>query len=138
MHAVLAANAEADQPWVVDAAIELAKQTDATIAVVSVDELAPGSLSTLPRSAYRERAAEAATRAVERLAAAGITATRTVLSGGALEEILRFAQQEQADVIVVGSSIRGPIAERLLGSVPLGLLQRADKPVLVITKPAGA
>lgn len=138
MHAVLAANAEADQPWVVDAAIELSKQTGASLAVVSVDELAPGAMSTLPRSAYRERAEQAATRAVERLAAAGIEATRTVLSGAALEEILRFSQEQDADVIVVGSSVRSPLAERLLGSVPLGLLQQSNKPVLVITKPAGA
>lgn len=135
MHLVLAANAEADQPWVADATAELARQTGATVAVVSVDELAEGDIGAVPRSSYVQRAEAAADAAVERLATAGITASKTVLSGRALERLLEFSAEQHPDVIVVGSSARGALVERLLGSVPIGLLERAGRPVLMVTEP---
>lgn len=138
MHIVLAANAEADQPWVADAAADLATQTGATVAVVSVDELSEGARAALPRSVYLERAEAAADAALTRLGDKGVQATRTVLSGRALDRILEFADDQAADVIIVGSSTRGHLAERLLGSVPVGLVQQARKPVLVITHPSAS
>jgi nucleotide-binding universal stress UspA family protein len=36
---------------------------------------------------------------------------------------------------VVGSSHRSRVAARLLGSVPLSLVQRSRRPVLVVTEP---
>jgi nucleotide-binding universal stress UspA family protein len=133
---VLAANAQADQPWVAAAAAQVAKQTGASVAVLSVDELEVGAQAALPRSAYSRMAEEAAERAVQRLQAAGVEATKAVRFGGALEEIMDFAEQQQADLVIVGPSTRGPIATRLLGSVPLGLIQQSRHPVLVVTKPA--
>ena len=135
-HIVYAANAGADQPWVADAVAQLAEQTGAEVAVVSVDELETELLSTLPRSEFLRKADEAATAAVERLAERGIKATKTVLAGLALENIMAFAEQENADIIVVGASTRGRLASRLLGSVPLSLVQRSRRPVLVVTEPA--
>ena len=132
---VVAANAEADQPWVEDAAAQLARDTGADVAVVSVDELETEKLSPLPREVYLDRAEQAATRAVERFEAQGIRASRSVRSGRALDEIIAFADEQGADVIVVGSSTRGPVASALLGSVPLGLVRRAGRPVLVVTEP---
>jgi nucleotide-binding universal stress UspA family protein len=132
---VVAANAEEEQPWVVDAAAQLARDTGAEVAVVSVDELETEKLSPLPREVFRERAEEAATRAVERLDAEGIRASRSVRSGRALDEIIAFANEQDADLIVAGSSTRGPVARALLGSVPLGLVHRAGRPVLVVTEP---
>jgi nucleotide-binding universal stress UspA family protein len=135
---VLAANAEADQPWVADAAAQLARETGAEIAVMSADELETEMLSTLPRDVFRERAATAARRAVERVRAAGVEATEQVRSGPALQAILDFAEEQGADLIVVGSSTRGRMAQRLLGGVPLGLVQRSSRPVLVVTEPGAA
>ncbi len=135
---VLAANAEADQPWVADAAAQLARETGAEIAVMSADELETEMLSTLPRDVFRERAAGAARRAVERVRAAGVEATEQVRPGPALQAILDFAEEQGADLIVVGSSTRGRMAQRLLGGVPLGLVQRSPRPVLVVTEPAGS
>jgi nucleotide-binding universal stress UspA family protein len=132
---VFAANAEADQPWVADAAAELAKQTGARVAVVSVDDVQTEMLSTLPRSETQRFADEAASRAVERLRQDGVDATKTVLAGPALEQILAFADQEDADLIAVGSSTRSRLASRLLGNVPLSLVQRSRRPVLVVTEP---
>ena len=132
---VVAANAEADQPWVADAAAELARETVAEVSVVSVDELETEKLAPLPRDYYRERAERAATQAVERLASHGVSATTAVRSGPALDEIVAFADEQDADLLVVGSSTRGRMATALLGSVPLGLIRQARRPVLVVTEP---
>ena len=132
---VLGANAEADQPWVADAVAQLAQETGADVAVVSADELETEMLSTLPRDVLRERAATAARRAAERLQAAGVTATQHVATGPALTAIIDFADAQDADLIVVGSSTRGRLAERILGSTPLALVQRSSRPVMVVTEP---
>ncbi|BBH68781.1 hypothetical protein ACTI_54660 [Actinoplanes sp. OR16] len=136
MRIVLAANPEADQPWVTDAAADLVRQTGATVAVVAVDELEIEHLAPLPRSVYTERAERAKDNAVRRLADAGIEATGTVLPGRPVDQIIRFAEEQSADLIVVGSSVRPLVAQRLLGSVPLSLIQRAGRPVLVVTHPS--
>ncbi len=136
MHIVLAANPEADQPWVADAVAALAKQTGATVAVVSVDELELERLASVPREVYLKQAEQAATAAVERLATHNVSATRSVLSGRAVDRILDFTQEQQADLIVVGGSTRPALAARLLGSVPIALMSKSPRPVMIITHPA--
>jgi len=133
---VLAANADADQPWVADVAADLARQTGAEVAVLSVDELETELLSTVPREDRLEQAQRAADAAAARLREQGVDPTVQVASGDALEQIIAFADALQADLVVVGSSTRGRVASRLLGNVPLGLVQRAGRPVLVVTDPA--
>ncbi|MFC7529880.1 universal stress protein [Actinoplanes sp. GCM10030250] len=136
MRIVLAANPEVDQPWVTDAAADLVKQTGATVTVIAADELETEHLAPLPRSVYIERAERAADAAVARLAGAGIEAGRVVLPGRAVDQIIRYAEEHRADLIVVGSSARPLMAQRLLGSVPLTLIEKAGRPVLVVTHPA--
>jgi nucleotide-binding universal stress UspA family protein len=135
MHLVLALNAELPQDWVVDGTARFAAQTGATVAVVSVDEVQLERLAPVPRSVYVGRAQEAVARAVQRLQDAGIGATGTVLQGLARDLVLDFAEQQDADLVVVGASPRPPLATRLLGSVPLELLARATRPLLVIPAP---
>ena len=135
MHIVLAAKPEADQPWITDAVASLAKQTGATVSVVAVDEVELERFSPAPRSVFVQSAQEAVDTAVRRLADAGVEAQGTVLPGRPLERIVEFAAQRQADVIVVGASTRPAVAERLLGSVPLQLIEKAARPVLVVTRP---
>ncbi|GAA0459617.1 hypothetical protein GCM10009531_60020 [Actinoplanes capillaceus] len=135
MHIVLAANPQAEQPWVTDAVADLVRQTGASVTVLAVDELESEYLSPMPRSVYTERAEHAAEAAVRRLAEAGIEASRTVLPGRAAEQIIRFASDQKADLIVLGSSVRPVVAQRLLGSVPLTLIEKAGRPVLVVTRP---
>lgn len=135
MHIVLAAKPDADQPWITDAVARLAKQTDATIAVVAVDEVELERFSPAPRSVFVQGAREAVDAAIRRLAAAGVEAQGTVLPGRPLERIMQFAADQQADVIVVGASTRPALTERLLGSVPLQLIEKSSRPVLVITQP---
>jgi hypothetical protein len=53
---VVAAKAGADQPWLADAAAELAQQTGAAVSVVSLDGLDVEALSPTPRSEFTARA----------------------------------------------------------------------------------
>ncbi|HET6484614.1 MAG TPA: universal stress protein [Actinoplanes sp.] len=135
MRIVVAAKPEADQPWLADAVAGLAKQTGASVAVVAADEVELERLASVPRSVFADNAYAAATSVAHRLAEAGIEATVSVLPGRPVKAVLDFAKQHNADLIVVGSSSRPKVAERLLGSVPLDLIKLATKPVLVITHP---
>ena len=135
MYLVLAANTALDEPWVVDAAAHLARACSATVAVVSVDEVELERLSSLPRSVHTAQAAEVTAAAVERLLEAGVQASGTVLHGLARDQILAFADAQSADLIVVGSTNRPPVATRLLGSTPLALISRSRRPVLVVPRP---
>jgi nucleotide-binding universal stress UspA family protein len=135
MHIVVATKPDADQPWLADAVIGLVRQTGATVSVVTVDEVELERLAAVPRSVFAEKAQQSAAAMVRRLADAGIEAAMTVLPGRPLPGILEFADQQKADLIVVGSSSRPAMAERLLGSVPIDLIKKSSRPVLVITHP---
>jgi nucleotide-binding universal stress UspA family protein len=135
MRIVLAVKPDADQPWIAEAAARLARQTGATVAVVAVDAVELERFSAAPRAVFVQGAQRAVEVAAERLAEAGITATTAVLPGRTLERIMEFADAERADLIVVGASTRPAVAERLLGSVPLELIKRSSRPVLVVTHP---
>jgi nucleotide-binding universal stress UspA family protein len=129
---VVAAKAGADQPWLADAAAELAQQTGAAVSVVSLDGLEVEALSTMPRSEFREQAETTVGGIVERLAAAGVEAEGDVRPGLVTPGVLLYAEEKDADVIVCGASTKGRVARRVLGSVPVDLIQRARRPVLVI------
>jgi len=133
---VLAANTAEEQPWVADAAAELAVATGAEVAVVAVDDVESQRFAPLPRERYVEDAARAADAVAERLAAAGVKVSRHVRTGAALDEILAFADAHDADAIVVGPSERGRVASAILGNLALELVQRSTRPVIVATRPA--
>ena len=135
MHIVLAVKPDSDQPWITDAVARLAKQTGATVAVVAVDQVELERFSPAPRSVFVQGAREAVETAVRRLADVEVAAEGTVLPGRPLDRIMEFADQQRADVLVVGASTRPAVAERLLGSVPLQLIEKSSRPVLVITHP---
>jgi nucleotide-binding universal stress UspA family protein len=133
---VVAAKAGSDQPWLADAAAELAQQTGAAVSVVSVDGLDMEALSTTPRSEFREAAQRAVDGFVERIQGAGIDVEGEVRPGQVSRGVLIFAEEKEADAIVVGASTRGRVARRVLGSVPVELIQRARRPVIVISAPS--
>jgi nucleotide-binding universal stress UspA family protein len=132
---VVAAKAGAEEPWLADAAAELARQTGASVALVSFDGVDMEALSPLPRSEYAAQARRSAEAIAERLKAAGVEASAHVEAGRPIPGILRFAEEQGADMIVVGASTRGPVAARLLGDVSLELVQRSKRPVLVVSRP---
>ena len=132
---VVAAKAGADQPWLADAAAELAQQTGAAVSVVSLDGLDVEALSPTPRSEFRQLAETTVSGFMERLAAAGAQAEGDVRAGLVVPGVLLYAEEKDADVIVCGASTKGRVARRVLGSVPVDLIQRSRRPVLVITPP---
>jgi nucleotide-binding universal stress UspA family protein len=135
MHIVVAAKPDADQPWLADAVSSLVKQTGASVAVVAADEVELERLAAVPRSVFAAKAREAADRMARHLAAASVLVETEVVAGRAVRAILDFADRHEADLIVVGSSSRPAVAERLLGSVPIDLLKLSSRPVLVVTHP---
>ena len=132
---LVAAKAGTDEQWVADAAAELAKQTGAAVSVVSVDGLELEGLSTMPRSEFTEQARRTADLMVGHLKEKGIEATGEVRAGRVVPGILLFAEEHDADLIMVGASKRSPVAQRVLGDVPLELVSRSRRPVLVISTP---
>jgi nucleotide-binding universal stress UspA family protein len=130
---VVAAKAGADQPWLADAAAELSEQTGAAVSVVSLDGIDMEALSPTPRSEFQELAQKSVDGFLERLRAAGVQAEGDVRSGQVTRGILLYAEEKDADVIVCGGSTKGRVARRVLGSIPVELIRRARRPVLVIT-----
>jgi nucleotide-binding universal stress UspA family protein len=134
---VVAAKAGSEQPWLAQAAAELAGQSKAVVDVVSADGLDMEAFSTVPRAEAARPAEEAAKAMADQIRAEGIEATAHTLAGPVVRSVLLFAEDRDADLIVCGASGRGPVARRVLGEVPIELIRRARRPVLVITPPGG-
>jgi nucleotide-binding universal stress UspA family protein len=133
---VVAAKAGAEQPWVADAAAELALQTGATVSVVSVDGVDVEALSPMPRAEYARDARAAAERLAGQIGARGVPVSADVRPGRVVPGILLYAEERDADLIMVAASTLGRVARRVLGDVPLELVQRSRRPVMVVSGPA--
>jgi nucleotide-binding universal stress UspA family protein len=132
---VVAAKPGAEQPWVADAGAELAQQTGASVTVVSADGLDVEALSTVPRDVPEAAARAAADALAARIREKDVPVTAEVLPGLPVRAILLYAEEVDADVIVCGTTSRGAVASRLLGNVPLELVHRSRRPVLLIGAP---
>ena len=132
---VVAAKAGAEEPWLADAAANLAEQTGAAVSVVSVDGLDVEMGSTMPRSEYTEQARAAAEAVATRIRDDGRDVESHVRAGRVVPGVLVFAEEHDADLILVGASKRGPVAKRVLGDVSLELVRRSRRPVMVIAPP---
>src|SRR5918999_4732007 len=122
---VVAAKAGSAQPWLAQAAAELAAQSNAVVDVVSADDVEMEAFSTVPRTAASEPAERSAEALAEQLRAAGIQAAAHTLHGPTVRSVLLFAEDRDADLIVCGASTRGAVARRLLGDHSLQLIRRA-------------
>ncbi len=71
--------------------------------------------------------------ATERTASSGIAEVRV---GSAVEAILTFAEEQKADLIVLGTHGRGPIKHLFLGSVAERVVRLAPCPVLTVGRAA--
>jgi nucleotide-binding universal stress UspA family protein len=79
-----------------------------------------------------DRAHLALEQAVQQLRASSVDFTTNILEGPAAEAILRAAQLEDCDLIVMGSRGLGMVQGLLLGSVSYRVLHRATVPVLIV------
>ena len=132
---VVAAKAGAEQPWLADAAASLAEEIGAEVTVVSFDGLELEALSTIPRDELAKGAAASASQVAERIESTGIAVRAEHRAGPVVRGLCVFAEEQEADLIVVGATTRGPIARRMLGTVTTRLIERSRRPVLVITPP---
>ncbi len=69
---------------------------------------------------------------VARLDANGINARAVVEYGPVVVTIMRAARQEEASLIAMASHGRGGLADVYYGSVAAGVLQRIDRPLLIV------
>jgi nucleotide-binding universal stress UspA family protein len=132
---VVAVKAGGEQPWVAEAAAELAQQTGADVSVVSLDGVEMEAFSPVPREEHSRTARDSAERAAAQIRERGVPAQADVRPGLVVPGILLYAEERDADLIVVGASTRGRVARRVLGDVPLELVQRARRPVMVVGIP---
>jgi len=122
----------------IDEALELAHEVGAQVTFAFVRK-APSSLLGYPYYERLLRAELANARATIDAAGskaldAGIDSRSEILEGDPVDEILSFADNERADLIVMGSRGRGALAGALLGSVSSGVAQHASVPVLIAKK----
>lgn len=62
----------------------------------------------------------------------GVKVSTTVMQGPPVQAILAVAAQENVDLIAIASHGRSGLGQVFYGSVAAGILQRADRPLLVI------
>ena len=70
--------------------------------------------------------------AMEEADRVGVEADCEIAEGDPVDELIRAARYQEADLIVVGSRGLGAIAGALLGSVSKALVQHSPVPVLVV------
>ena len=59
-----------------------------------------------------------------------------VREGNPVEEVLRAAEEEACDLLILGSHGKGFLKQTFLGSVSHKVLDRSRKPVLIIPLPS--
>jgi len=67
---------------------------------------------------------------------AGVAFEHRYLEGSPVAQLLRFAERENIDLIVMGSHGRTGLARLVMGSIAEGVMRQAKCPVLVVKQPA--
>ena len=130
---VLALDGSEGSRRAIPVAMELAKRDESRVVAVHVADRAapqPGSGGGMGSPAGEEVRADA-----EKLSAQGIDTEVKVTStvaGGPAVQIADIANQEDADLIVVGTRGHGGVTGLVVGSVTQRLLHVAHRPVLAV------
>ncbi|MFB6135022.1 MAG: universal stress protein [Halanaeroarchaeum sp.] len=119
-------------------AVALAAEHDATIHALYV--LNTASFASIPTessvegvSEMLEREGDAALDDVEKEAVErGVPVERVQLDGSPAREIVRYAEREDCDLVVMGTHGRGGIDRLLLGSVAERVVRSSSVPVLTV------
>ena len=123
----------------VDAAVNLAAQVGAVVSLVHAYELPmysfpDGVVVSTPDAANRitTDALARLEKAVEQRKDSGISIKSVLRMGAPWDELNGFAEEENADVIVVGTHGRRGFSRVMLGSAAERLVRTAVRPLLVI------
>jgi nucleotide-binding universal stress UspA family protein len=121
---------------------ELANQLGAAVALVHVMDITKGFAPELGIAdarileGLRVTGAEVLDRCAHEISPAGacgvIPVARFMCEGDPASEIVKAADEWRADVIVMGTHARGPVARFLLGSTAEAVVRRAHCPVLTV------
>ena len=122
------------EPWLADPAAQLARESGAAVTVLCVDDVESQRFHTLPRDELLAAADREAQELAELVRAQGVEAEAAARSGRAAPAVIEFADGLDADLIVAGSPGPGGVAERLLGSLAITLVQRSRRQVMVVTE----
>jgi nucleotide-binding universal stress UspA family protein len=124
-------------------AVDLAKQLNASILVLSVIDYRSLIARTVPASKTAIRTIEPIEdylkEAAERFAAeilkmcdkSGVVSEMSIKTGHPVEEIVKEAKKSKTDLIVMGSRGRSALSATVLGSVSYGVIQN-DKSIHVL------
>jgi nucleotide-binding universal stress UspA family protein len=115
--------------------IRLGQGFEATVDVLSVVEQKAVRLTetSAERAQLRERGEAALTETEELASEFGQTVTTKLLEGKPAVRISEYADERDADLIVVGRQGLTGLGRRLLGGVTERVLDRSDVPVLVVS-----
>jgi nucleotide-binding universal stress UspA family protein len=131
----------------VEYAAELAKQTGATLTLISVID----KIHVIPRAIpvektkrflmepvedFLRKSCEAYLEDAERLCSnSGVKPRKVIRTGHPAEEIIKEAQKSKVDLIVIGSQGRNALKAAVMGSVTFGIISKESRiPVLVVRK----
>ena len=84
------------------------------------------------RTELKHKAADKLALLVKELKKLGFTAEERLIEGIPFKEILRIAEKEKVDAIVIGSTGKSLISEMLLGSTSEKVVREARCPVIVV------
>lgn len=114
-----------------------ASAKNARLLIVHVDDETPGLVVGDVGYGYLPQIDRIAQEQLEQLEgikppSAGVVFEHHFLRGIAADEIIKFSQEQQADLIVIGTHGTSGIGQLLLGSVAEEIVRRAPCPVLTI------
>ena len=98
--------------------------------------IVPGEGETLSIKDYAQRGAEKHLDDISaRLAKDGVTPRKIILFGRPHEEIVKCAEDQKADLIIMGTHGRTGLAHFLVGSVAERVVRTSKVPVLTVPQP---
>jgi nucleotide-binding universal stress UspA family protein len=117
---LIATDGSASAEEAVELGLALAAEQGAKVRLVRVVSSPPLASEPEPLDEVIDRAREL-----------GVGAEKVLLIGDPVDEIVAEADSHDVDLIVLGSRGRGTVAGALLGSVSMGVLHEAMRPVLI-------
>jgi nucleotide-binding universal stress UspA family protein len=129
-------------------AVYMAKRDEGKIVIFHAVEPLPSMMITFEDFVYkavqdrikaiRERLQRFSQKVDARMGTSSVEFVSNILvrMGHPVEEILKAADEEACDVIVMGTHGKGVLEETFLGSVSSSVLRRSRKPVFVVPLPS--